>query len=188
MRAQEFIPERVNAEVIEPGYSVRRQLPNGLIIQADAMTPFLDDPDPYLRDLRGVTIRVFDPNSDSWIHDKFGIAEVRFLARQDKKTGEWNLRPSGVQVNPKFQRQGIASAMYNFARMLGNDVMPGVAQTAQGEAFWKKGAAGQGRDLELTDVPEPEKPAEPQDKDAPQSKETFSDKWRRLLFPKRSMA
>jgi hypothetical protein len=188
MRAQEFIPERVNAEVIEPGYSVRRQLPNGLIIQADAMTPFLDDPDPYLRDLRGVTIRVFDPNSDSWIHDKFGIAEVRFLARQDKTTGEWNLRPSGVQVNPKYQRQGIASAMYNFARMLGNDVMPGVAQTAQGEAFWKKGAAGQGRDLELTDVPEPEKPAEPQDKDAPQSKETFSDKWRRLLFPKRSMA
>jgi GNAT superfamily N-acetyltransferase len=188
MRAQEFIPERVNAEVIEPGYSVRRQLPNGLIIQADAMTPFLDDPDPYLRDLRGVTIRVFDPNSDSWIHDKFGIAEVRFLARQDKKTGEWNLRPSGVQVNPKYQRQGIASAMYNFARMLGNDVIPGVAQTAQGEAFWKKGAAGQGRDLELTDVPEPEKPAEPQDKDAPQSKETFSDKWRRLLFPKRSMA
>jgi len=188
MRAQEFIPERVNAEVIEPGYSVRRQMPNGLIIQADAMTPFLDDPDPYLRDLRGVTIRVFDPNSDSWIHDKFGIAEVRFLARQDKKTGEWNLRPSGVQVNPKYQRQGIASAMYNFARMLGNDVMPGVAQTAQGEAFWKKGAAGQGRDLELTDVPEPEKPAEPQDKDAPQSKETFSDKWRRLLFPKRSMA
>jgi len=188
MRAQEFIPERVNAEVIEPGYSVRRQLPNGLIIQADAMTPFLDDPDPYLRDLRGVTIRVFDPNSDSWIHDKFGIAEVRFLARQDKKTGEWNLRPSGVQVNPKYQRQGIASAMYNFARMLGNDVMPGVAQTAQGEAFWKKGAAGQGRDLELTDVPEPEKPVEPQDKDAPQSKETFSDKWRRLLFPKRSMA
>ena len=188
MRAKEFIPERVNTEVIEPGYTVRRQLPNGMIIQAEAMTPYLDDPDPYMRDLRGVIIRVFDPNSDSWIHSKFGIAEVRFLARQNKDTGEWNLRPSGVQVNPKYQRQGIASAMYNFARMLGNDVVPGVAQTAQGQAFWQKGAAGQGRDLELTDVPEPEKPADPQDKDVPQAKTTFSDKWRRLLFPKRSMA
>ena len=188
MRAQEFIPERVNAEVIEPGYSVRRQLPNGMIIQAQAMTPFLDDPDPYMRDLRGVTIRVFDPHSDSWIHDKFGIGEVRFLARQNKETGEWNLRPSGVQVNPKYQRQGIASAMYNFARMLGNDVIPGVSQTAQGQAFWQKGAAGQGRDLELTDVPEPEKPSKSHTADTPQPKATFGDRWRRLLFPKRSTA
>ena len=188
MRAEEFIPERVNTDVIEPGYTVRRQLPNGMIIQSEVMTPYLDDPDPYMRDLRGVIIRVFDPDSDSWIHSKFGIAEVRFLARQNKDTGEWNLRPSGVQVNPKYQRQGIASAMYNFARMLGNDVVPGVAQTAQGQAFWQKGSAGQGRDLELTDVPEPEKPQEPEHQDQPRRTVGFGDRWRRLLFPKRSTA
>ena len=86
MRAEEFIPERVNAEVIEPGYSVRRQLPNGMIIQAQAMTPFLDDPDPYMRDLRGVTIRVFDPHSDSWIHDKFGIGAKQKNRRMEFAT------------------------------------------------------------------------------------------------------
>ena len=186
MRAQEFIRERVNAEVIEPGYTLRRQLPNGLIIQADAMTPYLDDPDPYMRDLRGVIIRVFDPNSDSWIHSKFGIAEVRFLARQNKDTGEWNLRPSGVQVNPKYQRQGIASAMYNFARQLGNDITPGLAQTRQGQAFWQQGGAGQGRDLELRDIPEPpppeEKPAEPDRKPG------FRSRLRRMFFPDKEMA
>ena len=75
--------------------------------------------------------------------------------------------------------------MYNFARMLGNDVIPGVSQTAQGQAFWQKGAAGQGRDLELTDVPEPVT-AEPEVKEPTPRKTSFGDRWRRLLWPKRS--
>ena len=179
MRAREFIPERVNLDMIEPGYMLRRQLPNGMIIQAEAMTPYHDDPDPYMRDLRGVIIRVFDPKTKNWMHEKFGIGEVRFLARQNKDSGEWNLRPSGVQVHPDYQRQGIASAMYNFARHLGNDVVPGLAQTAQGQAFWQKGSAGQGRDLELRDVPEPvAEPEQPPRKEPPQG---LADRLRSML-------
>jgi GNAT superfamily N-acetyltransferase len=180
MRALDFIPERVNPEVIDPGYSVRRQLPNGMIIQAEAMTPYSDDPDPYMQALRGVTIRVFDPASDNWMHKKFGVGEVRFLAQRDPDTQEWNLRPSGVMVNPAYQRQGIASAMYNFARHMGNDIVPGLAQSAQGQAFWQKGSAGQGRDFEFQEVP-PEPETSPEQTSKVEPPRGLADRLRSML-------
>lgn len=193
MRAQEFLPEKVNPETIEPGYKIRRQLPNGFIIQASAMKPYLDDPDPDMRELRGVEIRVFDPEAKGWINQTYGIAEVRFLARKNRETGEWNLRPTSVQVKDEYRRQGIASAMYNFARRLGNDIVPGAAQTDMGRAFWQ-GGAGQGRDLDVKDIPEPaaaEPIPEPQpaeEPNAPPQQSTWRDRWRRILFPDKETA
>ena len=177
--------EKINAEVIEPGYTVRRQLPNGMIVQAEAMKPWSDDPDPEMRALRGVVIRVIDPEQKGWYQEKYGIAEARFFARQDNKTGEWNLRPTMVQVNEKYRRQGIASAMYNFARSLGNDIVPGTAQTDLGKAFWT-GGAGLGKDAATQAVPKP-RPA-PEKPQAPQRPTGFRDRWRRILFPDRQPA
>lgn len=163
---------------------------NGFILQAEAMEPYADDPDPYMRALRGVEIRVFDPESKNWMHQKYGIAEVRFLARQDHVTGEWNLRPTMLQVSERYRRQGIASAMYNFARRLGNDVVPGAAQTDMGRAFWQ-GGAGQGRSLDVSDIPEPP-PASPTAEPEITAQTTsarpsgWRDRWRRRLFPNKS--
>ena len=183
------MPERVNPDVIKPGFRMERQLPNGMIIQATAHEPWYDDPNPDMRDLRGVVIRVFDPASTNWIHRKNGIADVRFMARLDRKTGEWNLRPTSLQVNDQYRRQGIASAMYNFARALGNDVVPGNLQTDMGKKFWA-GGAGRGREFQIHDLPEPPPPpppAAPEPKPEPKTP-SFADRWRRILFPDRTPA
>jgi GNAT superfamily N-acetyltransferase len=176
MRAEEFVQEKINPEVIDPGFKIERQLSNGFVIQASAEEPHYDDPSPSMRDLRGVTIRVFDPASTNWVQKEYGIGKVTFLARQNKQTGEWDLRPVSVAVDNEYQRQGIASAMYNFARKLGNDVIPSSIQTDMGKAFWK-GGAGQGRDLEVTDLPEPKPELKPEPKPEPKSEPEKPASW-----------
>lgn len=50
-----------------------------------------------------------------------------------------------VDVDPEYQRKGVASSMYAFAKELGNDVTPSIDQTDDGKAMWagmkKKGIA-----------------------------------------------
>ena len=196
MRAQDFlkenqqgVTEKVNREVVTPGFSIRRQMPNGMIIKAEANKVYANDPDPVMRDLRGVTITVFDPRAEDWHTQRYGIASVRFIARPDVDTGEWVLRPTGVEVKSEYRRQGIASAMYNFARRLGNDIAPGLAQTDQGRAFWQKGAGGVGRDIEFRDVPdEPVTPEPDPEQQIPPRRTGFLGRWQRLLMPDRTMA
>lgn len=45
-----------------------------------------------------------------------------------------NLEALDLVVNEK--RQGIATAMYQFAKELGNDINPSSKQTPDGRAFW----------------------------------------------------
>jgi len=47
-----------------------------------------------------------------------------------------NLHSAGTEVDPFFQRQGLATEMYKFARELGNDIEPSKFQTEQGKAMW----------------------------------------------------
>lgn len=186
MRSQEFVQEKINPEVINPGFKIEHQLPNGFIIQATAKEPYYDDPSEEMRALRGVTIRVFDPKADNWMQKKYGVGEVKLLAKQNRETGEWDLRPVSVGVDKEYQRQGIASAMYNFARKLGNDVIPSPLQTDQGKAFWASGA-GKGRDLEVTDLPEPkiEPKAEPkiEPKVEPNKPQGWMQRFKNILTP-----
>jgi len=46
-----------------------------------------------------------------------------------------HLEAEDVVVEPKYRRRGLASAMYNFAKELGNDVKPSDKQTALGREF-----------------------------------------------------
>ena len=42
-----------------------------------------------------------------------------------------------TEVNPKYQRQGIMSTMYAYARMLGNTIKPSGLQSDEAQAAWK---------------------------------------------------
>jgi GNAT superfamily N-acetyltransferase len=178
----DYLQEKINPDTVKDGFEIERQLPNGFTIRATGMEPWKNDPDPSMRDSRGISIRIFDPADKRWMAQRYGIAEVRFYARFNKETGDWNLRPVMLNVDERYRRQGLASAMYNFARKLGNDIVPGTAQTAMGQAFWK-GGAGQGREIEFRDMPKP--PPEPEKTPEPQAKKepSWLQRWSRLLRP-----
>ena len=178
MRAQEFIPEKINPETIHPDFDIKRRMKNGMVIRARGHKIWPDMPD-----FRGVEITVYDAVQDPGL--RWPIASSNFKAKQDEKTGEWFMYSLNTGTNEPYRRQGLASAMYNFVRMLGNDVKPSRLQTRQGQDFWRQGGAGAGRSLELDDEPEYVSdplplPTPPREPIRPRG---FFQRWRRLLFP-----
>jgi GNAT superfamily N-acetyltransferase len=47
------------------------------------------------------------------------------------------LESGGTEVDPAYRNKGIASTMYAYAKMLGNDIQASYNQTSQGQAMWK---------------------------------------------------
>lgn len=182
MRAREFLPEKINDTVLEPNFRLQRRMKNGLVIQARGRKRYPDMPNS-----RGVEIEIFDPAADPEL--RWPVADVSFSAKQDPDTGEWYLSSLSTGTKEPYRRQGLASAMYNFARMLGNDLRGSRLQTKQGEDFWQRGGAGAGRPLELDDEPEyrsePPPPPAPPPSPRPQG---FWPRWKRLLFPDNKLA
>jgi GNAT superfamily N-acetyltransferase len=46
------------------------------------------------------------------------------------------LESGGTEVDPAYRNKGIASTMYAYAKMLGNDIRASYNQTSQGKAMW----------------------------------------------------
>jgi hypothetical protein len=59
-----------------------------------------------------------------------------------KIVNSWNphLVAGNIVIFSEFRRQGIASALYNWLRDMGNEIRPSSTQTDDGRAFWKAGA------------------------------------------------
>ena len=155
MRASEFtkqeLDEKVNPRVVEPGFTAEKRLGNRYVMKAEAR--YTGEPGD---DLRGLIIKVYDTKAKPTMLN-WGIGMTRFVARQDPTTQDWYLVSSTTHVDDRYQRQGLASAMYNWARELGNDIEPSSNRTKMGKHFWEKGA-GAGR--EFVDQP-PETAASP---------------------------
>jgi GNAT superfamily N-acetyltransferase len=47
------------------------------------------------------------------------------------------LESGGTEVDPAYRDKGVASTMYAYAKMLGNDIQASYNQTSQGKAMWK---------------------------------------------------
>jgi GNAT superfamily N-acetyltransferase len=149
MRAHEFVSEDYNLKTVTPGFKKEKWYKGRYLMVAQARVS-----DRYEEGrIRGLIITVFDPKSKSIFFGSGGIASARFIVVGN------HMEVSAVQVATEYQRQGIASAMYNFARELGNDVKPSRNQSDKGKAFWAKGA-GVGRETP-DEPPPPEPPPEP---------------------------
>jgi hypothetical protein len=165
MRAEEFeLKEKVNPKTVQPGFKLEKWILNGryrMEVQAKEPTPEGDVP--------GIIIQVYDPKKKSGIWNG-RIATGRFIVMNSKtKDGTRNfdqatIEPSFVSVDTEYHRQGIASAMYNFIRLLGNDLNPSTAQSDMAKKFWAAGG-GQDKATDYSDqpaaAPEPEVAATP---------------------------
>lgn len=130
MLSREFVKDDYNPATVEPGFKKEKWYKGRYLLKAEARERSDDIHDTT----KGLIITVYDTESKSTYHDKWGIASARFILIND------HMEVSMVQVSSDYRRQGIASAMYNFARELGNDIMPSKSQTVDGKAFWASGA------------------------------------------------
>jgi GNAT superfamily N-acetyltransferase len=163
MRARELATEKVNPKTVEPGFKVEKKLGNLRMVATgrDAARE-----DGWL----GILIKVYDDSKRSiWPE----IATARLIV-DTKDTADPNnvLKASFLHVDSDYRRQGIASAMYNFARELGNDVAPSSNQSSLGRAFWT-GGGGVGKGY--NPPPEPVAVA-PEPKPTPEPKPSLFNK------------
>jgi GNAT superfamily N-acetyltransferase len=71
------------------------------------------------------------------------IAAVRFSVRDLRRYGfdkakDAFLVSANTKVDPEYRKRGIAKAMYDFARELGNDIQPSEVQTDDGRKMWAR--------------------------------------------------
>ena len=135
MRAREFISEVINPATIRPGFSKTQNM------GAYTLKAYID---PKVGNMPHLRIDAIDNQSGALIGATY--FEPKDVAGNTIKTWQQigkngNLEALMTNVNPTQQNKGIGSAMYNFARRLGNQINPSsFGQTAAGKAFWNSGA------------------------------------------------
>lgn len=132
--------EYVNPETVEQGFEKTKYLMGKYRMVAKAREPVEGKTGTY-----GLIITVHDDTQPFWSD----VAKARFIVTNKGDTidpDNDHMEVSMVQVDTAYQRQGLASAMYQFARELGNEIKPSRAQTPSGKAFWAAGA-GVGRNF-----------------------------------------
>lgn len=124
MRAEEFITDAINKEVFTPGWTDETTILNRYVLKAKAT----DDWNKYQK----LDIDVFDPESGI----PYRIAHARFRI----KPGfffQKNLQASMIHVHDEYQKRGIATAIYQYVRKLGNTIKPSPFQLGPGKEMWK---------------------------------------------------
>jgi 8-oxo-dGTP pyrophosphatase MutT (NUDIX family)/GNAT superfamily N-acetyltransferase len=124
MRSHEFVTDEINKQVFSPGWTDETTILNRYVLKAQAT----DDWNKYQK----LDIEVFDPESGI----PFRIAHARFRI----KPGfffQKNLEASMIYVSQEYQKRGIATAIYQYVRKLGNTIKPSRFQLPAGKSMWK---------------------------------------------------
>lgn len=122
MRATEFINETINSDVLDPRFSHTQE------IGAYTYKAFAYNLRPGAKFLR---VQAFVDPSDNAMDC---IGDVLFRIKEDDTGG--HLESINTFVADEYQKQGIASTMYAYAKMLGNDIHPSKDQLPPGKAMW----------------------------------------------------
>jgi hypothetical protein len=112
------IDEYINKDTVKPDFTVEKEIQNGYILKAKG-----------LENGEGIEIRVFDPKN---VFSNVPIADATFKLNDDDKT----LTSSLTTVHHKYQKQGIARAMYQFVHDLGNDIQASKTLLPGGQRMW----------------------------------------------------
>jgi hypothetical protein len=116
MRAREFINEEINPDVLDPRFNHTQEI-NGYTYTAKL------EPDRFHK-ANLFVIRCYD--------DGKMIGQAKFYT-----TFGDSLVSALTTVQPAYQKSGIASTMYAYARMLGNTIEPSASQLPPGKKMWK---------------------------------------------------
>ena len=131
---EQGVAEEINPDILDPRFSHTQQIGDYTYIASVEI--FLDEPI--------LNIKAYDGDKE--------IGHVLFeIFDWEDDTSNSYMESGGTEVDPKYRGKGIATTMYAYAKMLGNDIIPSFNRTTQGKAMW----AGWGQDAKhLRDVAE----------------------------------
>lgn len=113
----------INPEVFREGFQKIKELVGGRKLVAYST-----------RDEYGPVFRVSTRGPDG---AELGSADFIPTRGGLKMMKDRDLMSALTEVDPRVQRQGLATEMYKFAAELGNDIVPSTAQTLEGKAMWQ---------------------------------------------------
>jgi len=119
MRATEFINETINPDILHSEFQHKQKIGEYIYTAKTYITP--SGVVTYL------LIRCYEKNKL--------IGTVNFEVRHSGGN-KW-LESQNTYVMPGYERRGIATTMYAYAKMLGNDVKPSKFQSDMGQDMWK---------------------------------------------------
>lgn len=126
--AERILAEKINPETLKRFFKKEKDMGwYKLEAAGDLKSRMADDP-PTL------TIRAFLTKDGAEIGElHLKIAAHDYL---QNNPGAEALVAAGVDVDAEYQRKGVASAMYQFAKELGNDVIASFDQSDDAKAMW----------------------------------------------------
>ena len=131
---EDNLKEKINPKTMTRGFMQEKDMGWYILIAAgDSQSRGVDDPPTFTifaelkadakSGQRGKQIGKLD----------LKIAHGEYLKNNP---GAEALVAAGVYVEDKYQRKGVASAMYQFAKALGNDVIASIDQSDDAKAMW----------------------------------------------------
>lgn len=120
MRISEIINEEINSDILNPQFQHEAEIGNYLC--RSSVIDQANNPILYIQ------CYAWMPRKQDYMR----VGYAKFSIVND------SLVSDVTQVLQKYQGKGIASTMYAYAKMLGNDIMPSPEQTDQGKEMWDK--------------------------------------------------
>jgi hypothetical protein len=133
------VAEAINPDILNPKFSHKQEIGDFTYTASTEQAkqyrwepypgaPVFDaDTNPYYI-VTWLNIKCFDNNKQ--------IALAIFEVKGNEKSQQW-LESYQTSVDKSYQGRGIASSMYAYAKMLGNDIKPSSSQSDQGRSMWK---------------------------------------------------
>ena len=122
MRIHEIISEKVNDKIFYTDFLQKKLILGGeYTLVAHAGYVGYGAKNKYKSDQFRITARTAGGVDCGWVNF-------------ENKDGK--LEALDLSIQPAHRRKGIATAMYTFARELGNDIAPSRLQTSMGKQFW----------------------------------------------------
>jgi hypothetical protein len=115
MRATEFVNEEINPDILNTKFKHKQVIGDYTLSSETVRLPT----GPLMLQIK------------AFIGDKY-IGKADFYIGVRSET----LHSGLTTVDPAYKKQGVATAMYAYAKMLGNDIVPSVQQLAPGKKMW----------------------------------------------------
>ena len=114
MRAKEFIAEEINTDILDSRFHHQQEI-GGYIYTATTSKDYGLE----------LIVKAYD--------GKKQIGQCDFEVLEDQQA----LVSNDTWVDDDYQGQGIATTMYAYAKMLGNDIVPHEIQSDAGSRMWR---------------------------------------------------